>query len=144
MFKAQLRPDLYLSLLEARHAQLIFQAVERDREYLRQWLPWVDRTRSEEDIASFILGALERFVSSGEITAGIWCDDHFCGVIGNHKTDRQHAFTQIGYWLAADWQQRGIMTEACRALTRHCLVELGLNRVEILCATENGKSCAIP
>jgi ribosomal-protein-serine acetyltransferase len=51
---------------------------------------------------------------------------------------------ELGYWIARDFQGKGIVTDACRAVVTHLLRELDLNRVEILCATGNEKSCAIP
>ncbi len=36
------------------------------------------------------------------------------------------------------------MTRACRALVGHAFTELNLNRVEIRCASDNARSCAIP
>jgi ribosomal-protein-serine acetyltransferase len=50
----------------------------------------------------------------------------------------------IGYWLAAPWQGKGIMTTACAALIDHAFKELKLHRVEIRCATGNARSRAIP
>jgi ribosomal-protein-serine acetyltransferase len=50
----------------------------------------------------------------------------------------------LGYWLGEEYQGKGLVTAACRALVEHAFGELGLNRVVISCATENEKSCAIP
>jgi ribosomal-protein-serine acetyltransferase len=144
MFRAQLRPDLYLRLLEERDAPVLFAAVDRNRAYLREWLPWLDSTRIEDDSRSFIQSALERFAAKGEIPAGIWERERLCGVIGTQKTDRMNHIVEIGYWLSQDAQGRGIMTDACRALTGHCLTALEFNRVEIRCAAANARSCAIP
>lgn len=36
------------------------------------------------------------------------------------------------------------MTRSCRAYVSHSFQTLGLNRVEIRCAVDNRKSCAIP
>jgi ribosomal-protein-serine acetyltransferase len=144
MFRALLRPGLDLRLLEERHAPALFAAVHRNREHLREWLPWVDASQTEDDSLSFIRGALDRFASKGEVTAGIWQDGRFCGVIGNHKTDHANRQSEIGYWLAKDAQGQGVMTAACRALTQHLLIELDMNRVEIRCGTANARSNRIP
>jgi ribosomal-protein-serine acetyltransferase len=52
--------------------------------------------------------------------------------------------TAIGYWLAEPLQGRGIMTAACRAMVANAFGDLGLNRVEIRCATTNARSRVIP
>ncbi|MFN2394038.1 MAG: GNAT family N-acetyltransferase, partial [Pyrinomonadaceae bacterium] len=38
----------------------------------------------------------------------------------------------------------GIITESCKILINYAFEELGMNRIEIRCATENVKSRAIP
>jgi ribosomal-protein-serine acetyltransferase len=50
----------------------------------------------------------------------------------------------IGYWLAEDYQGRGIMTDCVRMLVDFCFNELDLNRVYITCGFGNKKSRAIP
>jgi ribosomal-protein-serine acetyltransferase len=144
MFHARLRADLELRLLEERHAPIHFALVDQDRHYLREWLGWVDATETEEDSLTFIRVTRERFASKGEITAGVWFQDRFAGVISTQMTDLVNRKAEVGYWLGKSFQGQGIMTEACRALVRHALGEMDLNRVEIRCATGNTRSSAIP
>jgi len=66
------------------------------------------------------------------------------GVISYSAIDWQNRTTELGYWLGEEYQGKGLVTAACRALVEHAFLELGLNRVVISCATENKKSCAIP
>src|SRR5439155_25631165 len=56
----------------------------------------------------------------------------------------QMRYGAVGYWLAEPLLGRGIVTRATRALTTTAFEELGLNRVQILCATLNVRSCAVP
>jgi ribosomal-protein-serine acetyltransferase len=139
-----LRADLELRLLEERHAPDVFALVDRDRHYLREWLAWVDATETEEDILAFIRATRERFAAKGEISAGVWFQNRFAGVVANSRTDLLNRRTEIGYWLGKSFQGQGIMTETCRALVRHTLGEMELNRVEIRCAPSNARSRAIP
>ena len=144
MFLARLRPDLDLRLLEERHAATVFALVDRDREYLREWLPWVDSTLRQEDSLSFIRASLEQFASNSGFAAGVWWNEQFVGVVGTHKIDWLNRKVELGYWLGKSFQGQGIMTDASRAAVTHLLVEMDLNRVTIQCATGNAKSCAIP
>jgi ribosomal-protein-serine acetyltransferase len=144
MFLARRRPDLDLRLLEERHAAPVFALVDRDREYLREWLPWVDSTLKQEDTQSFIRASLEQFASNSGFAAGVWWNEQFVGVVGTHKIDWLTRKVELGYWLGKNFQGQGIMTDASRAAVTHLLVEMDLNRVTIQCATGNAKSCAIP
>lgn len=144
MFRARTSDHAYLQLLEERHAPEVFALIDRDRAYLRQWLPWVDATESVDDSLSFIRSSLEQFASNKGFVAGIWSEGQFCGVIGTHKLDLLNRKGEIGYWLGKSHQGKGIITAACGAVVTYLLSEMDLNRVEIQCAVKNEKSCAVP
>jgi ribosomal-protein-serine acetyltransferase len=144
VFSHKLGENTELRLLEERHAQELTDLTDRNREYLRAWLPWVDTSRTIEDRKNFIRGALKQFAENNGFTAGIWHEGRLAGVIGYHTIDWENRTTAVGYWLGEEFQGRGLVTAACRALVDHAFEELGLNRVSIACATENKKSCAIP
>jgi len=144
MFSAPFRDGFELRLLEERHAPALFKVVERERAHLREWLPWVDATKSEEDSLSFIRSVLEQFVTNHGFAAGVWNGERLAGTVGLHRIDWLNRRVEIGYWLAREFQGRGVMTDACRAVVTHLFRELDLNRVEIRCAVGNTKSSAIP
>ena len=143
MFSACIRPEVVLRPVEERHAQTIFALVDRDRQDLRQWLPWIDATNSADDTLAFIRSARRKY-ARGVITAGIWFQDRFAGVIGMTNLHPLNRRLEIGYWLGRDFRGRGIMTDCCRAMVRHALGEMEFNRVEIRCAPGNLRSKAIP
>src|SRR5579883_924719 len=144
MFRATIRPGLEMRLLEERHAPAVFALVDQDRAYLRQWPPWVDSTETVDDSLAFIRSALEQFAAGDGITAGIWVDNRFAGVIGTHKINRLYRKVELGYWLGDSFQGKGVITDCVRGMVTHLFDERGMNRVEICCATANGKSIAIP
>ncbi len=144
MFYLELDDGLELRLLEERHAEALFAVMDQNRQYLRQWLPWLDDNNSPDDTRSFIKSTLQQFANGTGLTAGIWHRNQPIGVIGYVNIDWLNRSASIGYWLAAGFQGRGIITRACRALIDHAFNELRLNRIEIRCATGNRKSCAIP
>ena len=144
MFERSLRGGVILKLVERHHADMLFAAVDRNREYLRTWLPWVDRTLSVNDIKGFIETTLQQFARNEGFVAGIWAGPEMIGTLGLHKIDWDNRKVELGYWLAEGFQGRGIMTEACRAVIDHIVSTLKLNRVEVHCATGNKRSRAIP
>ncbi len=143
MFRAQALENVYLQLLEERHAPEVFSLVDRDRAYLREWLPWVDATQTQDDTLSFIRSSLEQFASNKGFVAGIWTGRQFCGVIGTHQLDWLNRKVEIGYWLGRSFQGKGVMTAACQVVVTHLLHEMDLNRVAIHCASGNLKSCSV-
>ncbi|HEX8372400.1 MAG TPA: GNAT family protein [Chthoniobacterales bacterium] len=73
-----------------------------------------------------------------------WHQEALCGVIGYNRIDWESRIAFPGYWLAKGSEGKGIMTQCCRALVDHASTEYRLNRIEIMVATENLKSQAIP
>ena len=144
MFEKQIQDGVSLKLLEERHAPEVFAVVDRERAYLREWLPWVDLTTEVDVTRNFIKTSLEQFANNDGFAGGIWSGGVLIGGIGTHKTDWLNRRVEIGYWIAQKSQGQGIITAACRAVIDHAFCEWKLNRVEIHCATGNEKSCAIP
>jgi ribosomal-protein-serine acetyltransferase len=143
MFAHIVGDGVELRLLETRHAEEVFRAVEENREHLARWLPWVDHTKSPEDVKDFIQHELLRFAKNSGFAAGIFHHGKYVGNIGVHDIDWNAKMTSIGYWLDARYQGRGIMTACCRAVLNHCFGTLGLNRVEIRARPDNARSRAV-
>jgi ribosomal-protein-serine acetyltransferase len=144
MFSAPLRDGFDLRLLEERHATEMVATIDRNREHLRQWLPWVDATRTVDDALAFIRSSLEIFAAHQGFTNAIWYRDQVAGVVGTHRIDSRNRRAELGYWLAREFEGRGVVTDACRLSVIRLFDEMDLNRVEIRCAAGNAKSIAIP
>lgn len=144
MLPCRIAPDISLELLEPRHAEALYALVDSNRVHLREWLPWVDATRSVADINVFIDGCRRQLADNNGFQTVIRVGDELAGVIGQHSIDWRNRATSLGYWLAEDMQGQGIMTRACRAHVEHAFGALNLHRVEIRCAVENARSRAIP
>jgi ribosomal-protein-serine acetyltransferase len=144
MFRYLIDRQTELRLLEDQHTPELFALTDQSRAHLRRWLPWVDSVTSPEDTRQFIKSALEQFARNCGFHAGIWYEHKLVGVVGYHRIDWANRKTSIGYWLAASYEGRGLVTKACRALIEYAFCNLKLNRIEIRCATENEKSRAIP
>jgi ribosomal-protein-serine acetyltransferase len=106
--------------------------------------PSVLASRTLEDHKNFIRDALTQFAQNKGFVAGIWHEGRLAGAIGYDPIDWENRTTELGYWLGEEYQGKGLVTAACRALVEPAFGELSLNRVVISCATENKKSCAIP
>ena len=144
MFRLQVSPGLELRLFEPADAGELYLLVDRNREYLREWLPWVDGTRSPEDVATFIERARRQYLENQSPQAAILIDGRIAGSVGCHEIDWGNRNTSIGYWLEASRQGSGLMTRCCAAMLDYLFDELELHRVTIQCGEANHRSCAIP
>ncbi|HYW13968.1 MAG TPA: GNAT family protein [Longimicrobium sp.] len=144
MLNQPLTDELRLELLQPHHAESLFRAVDENRAHLRQWLPWVDGTRSPDDSLAFIRRTQKQFGANEGFQTVLMVRGEVAGMIGHTGIRWERRATGLGYWLAEKHEGRGFMTRACRAYVDHAFGELGLNRVEIRAATGNGRSRAIP
>jgi ribosomal-protein-serine acetyltransferase len=144
MFCRTVAAGVEIRLCEEQDAERTFALVDRNRDYLRQWLPWVDRTHSAEDSRQFARLAAEKHATGDELHAAIWANGEIAGGIGHHAIDWANRNVSIGYWVAQRYQGLGLVTRSVRVLLDYLFDERGLHRVEIRCGTGNVRSCAVP
>jgi ribosomal-protein-serine acetyltransferase len=134
---------LVLRKLRIGSASLIFEAIDKDREHLRGWLPFIDVTRKKEDTEIFIKSALHSSCLKKDLIYEIWSTDCFAGLIALKEIDNWNSKTELGYWLTSDFEGKGLVTKSCRALIDLCFSQLGMNRIQLKAATGNARSCLV-
>jgi ribosomal-protein-serine acetyltransferase len=144
MFYLKAADGLELRLLTEAHTHTLHALIERNRAYLRDWLSWVDSTRTLEDARRMIRFGLRQHARHDGLNAGVWYHGALIGVVSYNFIHHGHSLTELGYWLDAEHQGRGLMTAACRAMIDYAFTRLALQRVEIRCAVGNDRSRAIP
>jgi len=120
-------------------AEEVFALVEENRERLEAWMPWAETTRSAADTRDFI----ERSLASDHLEAnGIWVDGRAAGAIGltiNHLVNAG----ELGYWIDAGHEGRGLVTAASRLFLDHAFGVLRLHRVALRAGVGNRRSRAV-
>lgn len=135
--------DFRLRLLEESDADELHGLIETNRPYLAPWLPWAAR-QTLEDTLDFIRGTRSQARENEGFQAAIVTEKGIAGVIGYVSLDWVNRSTRVGYWLDEGQQGKGTMTAAVQLFVDHALTTWQLNRVEIIVATENRRSRAIP
>ena len=64
MFVLKVNEEIYLKLVDLSDAAQIFNLTDDSREHLRNWLPWLDITKSVEDTKTFIQASLNDYVKN--------------------------------------------------------------------------------
>jgi len=139
-----LTDGILLCLSHADHAEDLFHAVMDNHNHLAQFLPWVAKMESVNDYTNYLRNCVLDRVDGKELSYNIFRHGRLVGRIGFNAIDNNNNHTAIGYWLIEDAQGEGIITKGCTKLLELAFTKLNLNRVEILCATENTRSAAIP
>ncbi len=144
MFERTIDTNLRLRQLQLEDAEELFQLVDSNRERLREWLPWLDGATGAESQREFIRGTLEQESAGLGFVCGNFRKDRIVGVVGYHPIRWANKSVEIGYWLSASAEGRGMMTRCVQVLIDYAFIELGLNRVTIPVAVGNARSRAIP
>jgi ribosomal-protein-serine acetyltransferase len=136
--------NVSLKLIEINDAERIFELINKSRNYLREWLPWLDTTTSVEDSKEFIQSCLKGYAENKSMNTVILFEGEIVGIIAFNSINWLNKIAYIGYWLGEEYQGKGIMTTVAKALTDYAFNHLNLNKVEIRAAVENKKSRSIP
>ncbi|WP_439881806.1 GNAT family N-acetyltransferase [Pontibacter sp. MBLB2868] len=141
VIKIEVAQYLLLREIAVTDAPAIFNLIDSNRTYLREWLPFVDYTLAVSDTESYIKSAQ---ASYSDLVFVIIYQQKHVGVIGYKGIDLINQKLEIGYWLAERQQGKGIVTRCCKALIRYAFEQMKMNRVQLKVALDNQKSKKIP
>lgn len=143
-FKMDIDKDICLILMEPSLQDEYVALVNRNRDHLTRWLPWVNNMQSKEDAVTFIERTRKQWFNHEGFTAGIMYRGKLCGVAGYNSLNRKQKHVALGYWLDKDHQGKGIMTKVVAYLLHYAFTAMDMNRVEVRTEVDNSKSRAIP
>lgn len=142
LFKIKIDEALSLVIPHPSCASEIFSLIDKDRDHLKTWLPWVDSTTTEEDTRKNIFDRIEGFKSKKQASFYGTLNEEFVASVGFISFNDSEG--EIGYWLLSEYGGRGLMTSFVKACIRYGFNELNLNKIVIKCAEGNTKSAGIP
>ncbi|MEK7582207.1 MAG: GNAT family protein [Patescibacteria group bacterium] len=143
-FEIKVNQDISLRLRKLSDVKEFFEVTDKNRARLREWFPWVDNVKGEEDEKKYIEHCLDTFKNKTGLDMGIWYQGKMSGSLGFHDIDIKNKKASIEFWIDKDHERKGIITTATKALINYGFNELGLNRIDIGCAAGNIRSCAVP
>lgn len=144
MFSFRIDDDLKLMLPEPQMADALTNVVLTNLPRLKPWMPWAVDDYSIEHCRQWIQKTISEFATDGRFSAVIVHRGEYAGAIGFHNLDTRNRSAEVGYWIAGEFEGRGIITRCCRVVVDHLFETMQLNRVQINCNVENIKSRAIP
>lgn len=120
-------------------AHEFFGVVMKNKVFLSQWLEWPDFYSKPEDAFGYLLG-----LNKSENPAYLLQVDG--KVVGGHgfvMFGEKHKTAELGYWLAPEFNGRGIVARGIKVLEDLAFGKLGINRIQIRVDVENIKSQAV-
>jgi len=125
-------------------AYVMYEEIDRDRERLRRFLPWVDHIKSADNEIWYINECIKDWEESRMFDYGIYTKEgEYAGNISIHHIQWNKDCCEFGYWLVGRHEGKGLISSAVQLIEAE-LFELGFNRVEIRCDPANDKSAAVP
>lgn len=144
MFSWEIDENIRLALPQHYMAEEITTLIHENFNRLRPWMNWAVEDYSVETARGFISRSLSSFAEDGRFEACLLWEDKIIGTIGFHGVDHLNRSAYIGYWIAKEYEGRGIITKSCRVLIDHLFNDLQLNRIAITCNVDNSRSRAVP
>ena len=144
MFELVVDDTISLVLAEERHAPAMTELIQRNQDRLARWEPWAEQPATLDATRAYIRAALEDFVRGRQISTIIAVDGgrRFVGRCGM-RIDPRASSGDIGYWIDADYEGRGIASRAARRLISSAFAELKLERIDLRTSVANTRSRAV-
>lgn len=143
MLKIKVNEDIEIKQLRVEDANPLFDFVDRNRKFLKQWLNWVDEAKTVDDEIKYLETFPENVYTSKNLEFGIWCDNKIIGNMCLLNIDRANKLGSLGYSLDEAYQNKGIMTQCAKALIDFAFKKLQLHRIELKILKGNLKSKAV-
>lgn len=140
----QLNENVVLRPFVKADAQGIYETVKENIGHLHKFLHWANDEYNLQSAEAFVEQSRIAAQAKTNQSLGIFYDGKIIGSVGFVSYNWTSKRTEIGYWIAKDYEGRGIVTRACTELIKYAFDKLEMNRIEIRCATENARSRRIP
>ncbi|MBU2592599.1 GNAT family N-acetyltransferase [Patescibacteria group bacterium] len=135
--------DIQLRSWKSEWASDLFKLVQRNREHLLSWLPWIPGVKKVKDSGKFINDSLKEQKEGKGLEFGVWYKNKLVGCLGIIEFKKEHRRASIGCWIDSEHQGKGIMSKSLKKVIKYCFKNLGLNRIGYEAATKNKRSLAL-
>ncbi|MBJ7903080.1 GNAT family N-acetyltransferase [Streptomyces sp. DSM 110735] len=140
MFALPLTDDAQLRPLEPWQAQEFLEHIDRARPTVDPWIPWATFSTDLETATATLQRYADRQAEDSGRIYGIWLDGTLVGGVMFTHFDSASGVCEIGCWLEAAGEGRGLVNRACRILIDWAFRERGMHRVEWMAASGNTRS----
>lgn len=143
MFTVTIDKDIKLCLIHPSFAPRYVELAQENHEHLSQWLSWPYFCKTEGDFNAFIQYSLHQYADNKSMTCAIEYKGSIVGNISFNTVNHDIKKVEIGYWLAANLQGKGIITRSCQYLIDYAFSNLKMNKVQISAAEGNAASRSV-
>ena len=134
---------LELLQINSEHKDELFSLIDLNRNYLREWLPWLDDIQSLQDLEKHIHTSINEYLDGQGISYSIKFNDKIIGNISLNWIDFNNRSCGVGYWISENFMGHGFITKCCSRLMQHCFNDLNMHRFVLEVATGNTPSISV-
>ena len=117
--------------------------VEKNYEYLSQWLAWPPLCKTHDDFKQFVKSSSDKYASGESMICSIEYHGEIVGNCGFNTIDHVLKKVEIGYWIGEEYQGNGIITRVCHFLKNYAFTDLKMQKIQISVAENNTTSRAV-
>jgi RimJ/RimL family protein N-acetyltransferase len=130
---------LRLRPYRAEDAAALYAAVRESIDVVGRWLPWCHAGYSMDDAATWISRCADGWRTGEHFAFAVFDSrsDEFIGAAGSNQRNRPHNFMNLGYWVRASRQRRGVAVRASALVGAFGFRQVGLTRIDILVEVDN-------
>ena len=96
MLEVQLNSTIAMRLIERRDAAALFELVDSGRADFERWIPFVSKTRSQEDAFNYIMRFLDMYKEGKGYVYGLWDGKKMIGNVMIKDIDDLAKTAEIG------------------------------------------------
>ena len=134
---------ILLRSFEVSDAQELFDTINASRKHLNPWLDWVSKTLKPEQSMHFIQKSLQKAHNQEGLDLALVYDGRIVGGIGMHNWAQDTKRAEIGYWICAEHEGKGIVAKSLSGFTGFLFEKIGLNKIEIHFVPANTRSARV-
>lgn len=131
MYCRIINEEIKVALSIPQYAEQLYELTDKNREYLKEWLPWLDSIKEASDTKEFIRVQLDRFGKGNALNQTIFYHEKIAGVVGFNFIDQANEIGHLGYWLGKEYTGKGIMTLVTSDLIKFGFNEFPIQKIEI-------------
>jgi ribosomal-protein-serine acetyltransferase len=88
--------NTYVTLLELKDAEILFELVDNNRDHFGKWLQFAHETKTAADTRQFIARSLHKYADNNGFWTGLWHQGKMVGAIGYLYFDWDDKKTELG------------------------------------------------
>jgi len=143
MLEMNLKDKIKIKILEMRQSQEMYDFVMENREFFINWIPFVSKIHSIDDIKALIKKSLEKYIQGLGLFYSLWDNDKMVGFVLVREIDKEAKWAEIGYMIDEQYTGKGIIKAYSIKMINYLFDSLKMDKITICCDEQNESSKAL-